>query len=122
MEFLTGLVKLVPGAAIPLVVVILGLYWIYRKTESINKDREDTKLQRDKDSQNVHDELLRHSFEITNLKGITDLHKDRLNSIDHQLTLVNEQLVRLNMSVEHLSASLKEQNEIMKEQLKKGKA
>lgn len=121
MEALTQVIAALPTSAVPLVVVILGLFWIYRKTESINKDREDTKQLRDKDSQNIHDDILKHSFEISNLKGIVELHKSRLESIDHQLSVVNEQLVRLNMSVEHLSDSLKEQNAIMKESLKGSK-
>lgn len=121
-QIITTLISALSPSALPVVVLCLGGLYLWFKFGRIEKDREDTKLQRDKDSQNIHDTLLKHSFEITNLKGLVDLHKDRLNSIDHQLSLVNEQLVRLNMSVEHLSASLKEQNEIIKEQMKKGTA
>lgn len=116
----TQIIGTLSPSALPVVVLCLGGLYLWFKFGRIEKDREDTKQQRDKDSQNIHDEILKHSFEITNLKGIVDLHKSRLESIDHQLSVVNEQLVRLNMSVEHLSASLKEQNEIMKAQLQKG--
>lgn len=118
MEALTQVIASVPSGALPLVVVILGLFWIYRKTESINKDREDTKQQRDKDSQDIHDRLLTHEFKISNLQGVCDLHRDKLDSIDKQLSIVNQELVKLNLSVEHLSAALKEQNDIMRDSLK----
>lgn len=107
--------------ALPLVVVIVaGLYFFY-KFKSLEQDRIATKQQRDSDSQEVHDKILKLEFKMTELSGIVNLHRDKLDQIERQLCTVNEQLIRLNMSVEHLSASMKEQNEIMKKQLSKEK-
>lgn len=106
-------------SALPLVVIIVaGLYFFY-KFKSIEQDRMNTKQQRDNDSQEVHDKILKLEFKMTELSGIVNLHRDKLDQIERQLCTVNEQLIRLNMSVEHLSNSLKEQNEIMKKQLNK---
>lgn len=118
MSELGTIIAAIPPAALPIVVVILGLGYLYFKFNKLEKDRTETKVNRDNDSQDIHDTLLKQSFEITNLKGIVDLHRDRLESIDKQLAIVNQELVKLNLQVEHLADALKEQNEIMKEQLK----
>ncbi|WP_405350517.1 hypothetical protein [Ruminobacter amylophilus] len=102
-------------------VVIVAVAYLFFKFKGQEKDRAETKQQRDQDSQEIHDKLLTHDFKISNLQGIVDLHRDKLDSIDKQLSIVNQELVKLNLSVEHLSAALKEQNEIMRESLKERK-
>lgn len=114
----TSLISSISPAALPLVVVVVAAIYFYFKFKSIEQDRMNTKQQRDTDSQELHDKLLAHDFKITNLQGIVDLHRDKLDSIDKQLAIVNQELVKLNLGVDHLSSALKEQNEIMKEQLK----
>ena len=119
-QIITSIITTLSPAALPLVVVIVaGLYFFF-KFKSLEQDRMTTKQQRDTDSQEVHDKILKLEFKTTELAGIVNLHRDKLDQIERQLYTVNEQLIRLNMSVEHLSASLKEQNEIMKNQLNKG--
>ena len=117
-EAITSLIAAIPSSALPIVVVIVAGIYFYFKFKGIEQDRQVTKTNRDADSQEIHDKLLTHDFKITNLQGIVDLHRDKLDSIDKQLAVVNQELVKLNLSVEHLGAALKEQNEIMKEQLK----
>lgn len=112
------LISALSPAALPLVVVVVAAIYFYFKFKGIEQDRMNTKQQRDTDSQEVHDKLLTHDFKIANLQGVVDLHRDKLDSIDKQLAVVNQELVKLNLSVEHLGTALKEQNEIMKEQLK----
>lgn len=115
---INNLVSTLSPAALPLVVVIVAGIYFYFKFKSIEHDRMNTKQQRDSDSQEVHDKILKLEFKTTELAGIVNLHRDKLDQIERQLCTVNEQLIRLNMSVEHLGSALKEQNEIMKEQLK----
>lgn len=120
-QLINTLISALSPTALPLVVIIVaGLYFFY-KFKSIEQDRMNTKQQRDSDSQDVHDKILKLEFKMTELSGIVNLHRDKLDQIERQLCTVNEQLIRLNMSVEHLSNSLKEQNEIMKKQLNKEK-
>lgn len=120
-----GIVTQIVGAlspsALPVVVLCLGGLYLWFKFGRLEKDREATKSQRDTDSQEIHDKLLTHDFKISNLQGIVDLHRDKLDSIDKQLSIVNQELVKLNLSVEHLSAALKEQNDIMRESLRVNK-
>ena len=117
-QIINTLISALSPSALPVVVLCLGGLYLWFRFGRMEKDREQTKTARDNDSQEIHDTLLKHSFEITNLKGIVDLHKDRLESIDKQLAVVNQELVKLNLQVEHLTDALKEQNEIMKEQMK----
>ena len=85
----------------------------------MEKDRKDTKVARDNDSQEIHDTLMKHTFQISELQGISDLHRDKLDSIDNQLGIVNQELVKLNIQVEHLAKALEKLNEIMMERIKK---
>ena len=117
-EAISTLIAAIPSGALPIVVVILGLAYLYFKFNKVEKDREVTKQQRDSDSQAIHDDILKLKFDVTNLQGIVNLHKDKLESIDKQLGLVNQELVKLNIQVEHLASALEKQNEIMLEQMK----
>lgn len=116
MSELVQLISVVPPVAIPLVVVIIGIAYFYFKFKGIEQDRQVTKTNRDADSQNLHDDILKMKFEITELQGIVNLHRDKLESIDKQLALVNQELVKLNIQVEHLASALEKQNEIMMRQ------
>lgn len=117
-EAITSLIAAIPPSALPIVVVIIGIAYLYFKFNKVEKDREVTKQQRDNDSQSIHDDILKLKFDVTNLQGIVNLHKDKLESIDKQLGLVNQELVKLNIQVEHLANALEKQNEIMMEQMK----
>ena len=112
---LTSIINAIPGSALPLVVCVLGIGYLYFKFNRVEKDRESTKELRDKDSQEMHDTLLKHEFRITELKDIVNLHRDKLNSIDSQLSIINSELVKLNVQVESLTNTLKEQNQIMRD-------
>lgn len=112
-QIIAQLIQAIPSTALPIVVTVLGLFYIYKKIE---KERNDTKETRDNDSQQIHDDILKMKFEITELQGIVNLHRDKLDSIDKQLVLVNQELVKLNIQVEHLASALEKQNEIMMRQ------
>lgn len=117
-EAITSLIAAIPPSALPIVVVIIGIAYLYFKFTKMEQDRNTTKVNRDADSQAIHDDILKLKFDVTNLQGIVNLHKDKLESIDKQLGLVNQELVKLNIQVEHLATALEKQNEIMLEQMK----
>lgn len=120
-EAITSLIAAIPPSALPIVVVIIGIAYLYFKFTKMEQDRNNTKVNRDADSQAIHDDILKLKFDVTNLQGIVNLHKDKLESIDKQLGLVNQELVKLNIQVEHLATALEKQNEIMIEQMKSKK-
>ena len=99
-------------SALPLLIVVL----FYIK---IKNDRAKTKVMRDEDSQKMHDDVLKLKFEVTSLKDIVNLHRDKLDSIEKQVGIINTELVKLNMSVDHLVKALEDQNKIMLSQLEK---
>lgn len=109
-NLLSQIIAAIPSNVLPLVVTVLGLFYIYRKIEN---QRTETKTERDSDSQNIHDTLLKHDFRLTELSGIVNLHRDKLESIDKQLVIVNQELVKLNVHVDLLVKALEEQNRIM---------
>ena len=111
------LVSSISPSALPIVIVIIGIAYLYFKFNKLEKDRDTTKSDRNKDSQEIHDKLLTHDFKLAELAGIVELHRDKLDSIDKQLTIVNTELVKLNVQVEHLAKALERQNEIMLKQI-----
>lgn len=116
-SIISQLLGVISPSALPIVIVIIGIAYLYFKFNKLEKDRDNTKSARDTDSQEIHDKLLTHDFKLAELAGIVELHRDKLDSIDKQLTIVNTELVKLNVQVEHLAKALERQNEIMLKQL-----
>ena len=80
------------SSALPLLIVVL----FYIK---IKNDRARTKSERDNDSQKIHDDVLRLQFEMTSMKGVTDLHRETLSDLQKQMQIVVKELVELNCSI-----------------------
>lgn len=80
------------SSALPLLIVVL----FYIK---IKNDRAKTKVERDEDSQKMHDDVLRLQFEMTSMKGVTDLHRETLRDLQKQMQIVVKELVELNCSI-----------------------
>lgn len=118
-QLITSIVSALSPSALPVVILCLGGLYLWFKFGRMEKDRQETKTARDNDSQNIHDDLLKLKFDVANLQGIVELHRDKLDSIDKQLSIVNQELVKLNIQVEQLTKALEHQNEIMMRQLKK---
>lgn len=114
---ISQIISALSPSALPVVVLCLGGLYLWFRFGRMEKDRQETKTARDNDSQEIHDKLLTHDFKLAELAGIVELHKDKLDSINKQLTIVNTELVKLNVQVEHLAKALERQNEIMLKQL-----
>lgn len=102
MDVIGPILSVVPPVALPLVVVILGLGYLYFKFGKVEKDREVTKAVRDKDSQEIHDTLLRHTFQIDELKGHSVHHEQVLDDVNKQLSLLNTNIVKLQVTIENM--------------------
>ena len=66
-ELITAIVPYIEPAAFPTVVVVLGLFYIYRK---IGNERKDTKIERDKDSENIKAEIAVLKNELEQIKAL----------------------------------------------------
>lgn len=109
MEQLIGQsLQVMPVAAIPVVIVVLGLYWIYRKTMVIQKDRELTKKTRDADSTELHDKILKHDFMIGQLKDNQTLHNALINDLREAVNAMNVCTAKLEVTVTSLTEAVKE--------------
>ena len=86
-ELITAIVPYISPAAFPTVVVVLGLFYIYRK---IGNERKDTKIERDKDSENIKAEIAVLKSELDNLKRL-DLDA-RLAAIETSLEYIKHML------------------------------
>lgn len=100
MEALTAIISVVPPVAIPLVVTILGIAYLYFKFRNVEVDRSKTKAVRDKDSLEIHDKLLKHDFEIANLKGQSVHHEELLEDLTKQLSILNTNVVKLQVTID----------------------
>ena len=100
--------QVMPVAAIPVVIVVLGLYWIYRKTMVIQKDRELTKKTRDADSTELHDKILKHDFLIGQLKDNQTLQAQVLEDLRDAVSAMNLGVAKLEVSVTTLTEAVKE--------------
>ena len=66
-ELITAIVPYISPAAFPTVVVVLGLFYIDRK---IGNERKDTKIERDKDSENIKAEIAVLKSELEQIKSL----------------------------------------------------
>lgn len=101
-QIITESMRYIAPAALPVVITVLGLFWIWRKTQNIETSRKETKTQRDDEFLKVHDQLLRHSFEIDSLKGTSNLHAEVLADLQKQLSIIVKELAELNTQIKIL--------------------
>ena len=99
----TTVLPFISPAALPLVVVIIACFYIYKK---IDNERQKTKVERDADSQDLHDKLLKMEFDVANMKGEVGHHKNVLEDLRSQVNLLNVNIVKLTVSLETLVNSM----------------
>ena len=103
--------KLISPTALPLVVVLLGGFSIYRKTQNIEQARKITKVERDNDSQKVHDEIQRHSWELNRIKEDNGHRDQLLEDLRRQVEAVNSNLAVVATKLDHLVDAVRERTE-----------
>ena len=101
---ITALIPTIPGAAWSVIILVLGGLYIYRKIES---NRKVTKNERDKDSQDLHDKIMRHDWEINQIKADNN-HRDLLlDDLRKQVEVVNQNLAIVATKLDNLAEVLK---------------
>lgn len=108
---LSAILQYVPQAAIPLVVCVC--FYI-----SIQAKRKETKAERDKDSQELHDKLLRHDFEITNLKGEFAQQRNVNEDLNKQIVELSKAVAQFSVAVETLTQAVAELKQDIREMRK----
>lgn len=106
-QLVSTILPYISPSALPLVVVVLGGLYIYRK---IDGQRKVTAVERDKEFGDIHDTILKHEFEIANLKGTSTHHEEVLDDLRDTVGILNTNIVKLTVTVESLCESIKDSN------------
>lgn len=94
-QLITLIAPYIPAVCWP-VILVVALY-LY-----INNQRKNTKDVRDKDSLEIHDKILKHDFDIANLKGQAVAHDNLINDLRDQIALLNTNIVRLSVILDRM--------------------
>ena len=70
--------------------------------------RNSTKAGRDKDSQELHDAVLKIQFKLSELDGRTVHHAEILDSLTQQINILNNNLSLLTQKLDYLNEYIKE--------------
>ena len=71
-------------------------------------DRAETKLTRDKDSQELHDAVIKHGFQLQALKDDVVLHNTVMSDMQSAMNELNVNCAKLSIVVEQLAETVKE--------------
>lgn len=98
----------IPPSAIPIVVIVLGCFYLYlwfrckQNSEQMSKDKEETKKSIDKESQDLRDQCKENALEIRHLKEdlssrneIVDTLRSQVNKLNVNLATVSERISSL---------------------------
>lgn len=87
---------------------LAGLVKVWSEVTKQKADRADTKLARDKDSQELHDKVLKHDFAISQLKDAQSLQATVVDDLRDQCSALNANIVKLDTNVANLTEAIKE--------------
>jgi len=99
-KIILEIIPYVPAAAWP-VLLMVGLYLF------INKKRKETKVERDEDSQALHDQILKQQFEIDLLKKESEKKDALLEDLKNNVESLNTNLAVCSTKLEDLVIVLK---------------
>lgn len=107
-QIITTLIGAISPSALPIVVLCLGGLYLWFKFGRMEKDRQETKNQRDNDSQNIHDDILKLKFKVNELDGRTVHHADLLEDLREQVATLNSNISKLSVQIEMYCNILKD--------------
>jgi hypothetical protein len=96
------------AACVLLVTNLAGLIKLWGDLAKQKANRADTKAARDKDSQELHDKVLKHDFAISQLKDAQSLQATVVDDLRDQCSALNANIVKLDTNVANLTEAIKE--------------
>lgn len=99
-HIVTSLIGALSPSALPVVVLCLGGLYLWFKFGRMEKDRQETKVERDNDSQEIHDDILKLKFKVSELEGRTVHHADLLEDLREQVATLNSNISKLTVQLE----------------------
>lgn len=103
LEIISTILPYITPSALPVILVVLGGLYIYKR---IDGERSKTKEIRDMDSQQIHDDLLKLKFKVSELDGKTVKHEQVIDDLREQINILNQNVVRLSVVIEQLAKNL----------------
>ena len=96
------------AAIIGFLLAATALIKMYTDILKIKRDRLETKETRDKDSLNLHDQVLKNTFQIQQLKDSQALTATVVDDLRDQCAALNTNLVKLDANVSNLTDAIKD--------------
>ena len=95
-------------AIIALLSALTTLVKVITDKVKLTTERAATKAKRDKDSQSLHDKVLKLEFVCTQLKDNQSLNATAIDDLRDQTAALNVNIVKLDMAVASLTEAIKE--------------
>lgn len=96
------------AAVVGLLGALTMLVKVYTDILRIKADRSSTKEARDKDSQELHDQVLKNTLAITTLKDNQALHATVMDDLRDAVSVLNTNVAKLGVVVDNLSEAVRE--------------
>lgn len=96
------------GAVVLLLTNTAAAIKLWGDVQKTKADRASTKEQRDQDSAKLHDQCMKNSWEITQLKDMSG-HRDQvIEQLQQQITILNSTMATTNVKLDNLVEVIKE--------------
>lgn len=96
------------AALVGLIVELTLLVKVWRDLLAMKADRASTAETRNKDSLEIHDAILRHGFQIQQLKDAQSLQATVIDDLRDTCSTLNSSIVKLDTNVANLTEAIKE--------------
>ena len=81
---------------------------LWAEVQKQKADRAETKVARDMDSQKLHDDVLKHTMQLAQLKDTIALHNTVMTDMQQAMSELNVNCAKLSVVVEQLADTVKE--------------
>ena len=98
------------AAIVGLLLALTGLVKVWTDVLKIRAERADTKAIRDADSAKLHDDVLKHTMQIAQLKDNQAMHATVIEDLRDVTNSLNTNVAKLGVVVEGLTDAVKELN------------
>ena len=100
--------KMLIGAVVLFLTAGAGLLKVWTELAKVKAERLETKAARDKDSQELHDKVLKHDFMISQLRDQQSLQATVIDDLRDTCSTLNSNIVKLDTNVANLTDAIRE--------------
>lgn len=96
------------AAVVLLLTNVAALVKVFADVVKIKADRAEVKTARDADSQKLHDDVLKHTMQLAQLKDTMTFHSTVMSDMQQAMSELNVNCAKLSVVVEQLTETVKE--------------